>query len=245
MADYWIKAFIEIIDDPKMATMPDRLWRRSMEIFLLAGRYSKDRSGQLPDTNQLAWALRMSTDDLLTDLKQLESVGIVRKTKDGWLVVNFEKRQSAATDAERKRQQREREQRSQYYSNEDVTNQSRNVTQINRLTETETETDTDTKEAAAVYKTYSDNIGLLTGAIAEHIDADIKEYTAQLVIDAIKEATRQEKRNLAYVEGILKRWKLEGKNNNHKKNGMGGKFTNYDKPTATPEEIRKALAEGE
>jgi len=27
MADYWIKLYHEIIDDPKMATMPDRLWR--------------------------------------------------------------------------------------------------------------------------------------------------------------------------------------------------------------------------
>ena len=163
MADYWAKVFIEIIDDPKMATMPDRLWRRSMEIFLLAGRYSKDKSGQLPDTNQLAWALRMSTDDLLTDLKQLESVGIVKKTKDGWLVVNFEKRQSPASDAERKRQQRERDQRNQYYGNELVTNLSRSVTQINRIQNTETETEKRSSDDDDQFSFVQKTIEQLTG----------------------------------------------------------------------------------
>jgi hypothetical protein len=144
MADYWIKMYHEILDDPKMATMPDRLWRRTMEIFLLAGKLSRDKSGYLPETNQLAWLLRMSSDDLLMDLKQLESIGILERVADGWLVVNFEKRQAAATDAERKRQQRERDQRDQYYGNEKVTNPSRNVTQ-NTESETETESEAETE----------------------------------------------------------------------------------------------------
>ena len=147
MADYWIKAYIEILDDPKMATMPDRLWRRTMEIFLLAGKFSKDKSGVLPDTNQLAWVLRMSSDDLLMDLKQLQSIGIVEQIKNGWIVVNFAKRQAAASDAERKRQQREREQHNQYYGN--VTEMSRNVRQINRLTESESESESDTENEQA------------------------------------------------------------------------------------------------
>ena len=143
MADYWIKMYHEILDDPKMATMPDRLWRKTVEIFLLAGKLSKDKSGVLPETNQLAWLLRMNTDDLLLDLKQLETAGIVKKHKDGWIVVNFEKRQSASSDSERKKNQRERSQRNQYYGNENVTSLSRNVTQINRVQNTESETETE------------------------------------------------------------------------------------------------------
>jgi len=147
MADYWIKMYHEILDDPKMATMPDRLWRRTIEIFLLAGKLSKDKSGLLPETSQLAWALRMSSDDLSMDLRQLESAGILERSGDGWLVANFEKRQGASSDAERKRQQREREQRDQYYGNEKVTELSRVVTQStedriqSQNTETETERD--------------------------------------------------------------------------------------------------------
>ena len=71
MADYWIKLYHEILDDPKMATMPDRLWRRTVEVFLLAGKLSKDKSGVIPDTRQLAWLLRMDTNELQGDLEQL------------------------------------------------------------------------------------------------------------------------------------------------------------------------------
>jgi DnaD/phage-associated family protein len=211
MADYWIKAYIEILDDPKMATMPDRLWRRAMEMFLLAGIYSKEKSGHLPDTNQLAWALRMTSDELLLDMKQLETARIVKKTKDGWQVINFEKRQAASTAAERKRQQREREQREQYYGN--ITCQSRNVTQINRnrLTETETETETEEAAAANVFDAYMNNIGQLSPIMSEKLKADIDEYSNQWVLDAIEKAVIQEKRSLGYVEGILKGWKRDGK----------------------------------
>lgn len=31
MADYWLKLYIEILDDPKMATLPDRVWREKVE----------------------------------------------------------------------------------------------------------------------------------------------------------------------------------------------------------------------
>jgi DnaD/phage-associated family protein len=67
------------------------------------------------------------------------------------------------------------------------------------------------KHGAAVYSAYQNNIGLLSGVISEKLDADIVEYTAAWVIDAIEESTRQEKRSLAYIEGILKRWKRDGK----------------------------------
>jgi DnaD/phage-associated family protein len=209
MADYWIKAYIEILDDPKMATMPDRLWRRAMEMFLLAGRYSKEKSGHLPDTNQLAWALRMTSDELLLDMKQLETARIVKKTKDGWQVINFEKRQAASTAAERKRQQREREQREQYYGN--ITSQSRNVTQINRNRLTETETETEEATAATVFDAYMNNIGQLSPIMSEKLQADIDEYSTKWVLDAIEKAVVQEKRSLGYVEGILKGWKRDGK----------------------------------
>jgi hypothetical protein len=127
VADYWAKIYIEIIDDPKMATMPDRLWRRTIEIFLLAKKFNK--AGRLPDTKQLAWMLRMTTDDLDMDLKQIALTGIIQAEPIGWFVVHFEKRQAAATVAERKQQQRARDHREQYYGNEDVTGQSPIVTQ--------------------------------------------------------------------------------------------------------------------
>ena len=141
MADYWIKLYHEILDDPKMATLPDRLWRRSVELFLIAGKLCSDKSGVLPDTRQLAWLLRMQTDELQADIDQLVRTGIVESIPNGWLIVNFNKRQSPATSTERVQQYRERKQKEQYYDN--VTDLKRNVAQINRdrLTESEAESE--------------------------------------------------------------------------------------------------------
>ena len=140
MPDYWIKLYIEIIDDPKMATLPDRLWRRAIELFLLAGKLSH-KTGQLPDVRQLAWCLRMSSEDLEQDLVELEKINIIAKNAEGWIVKNFVKRQDRLSDAERQKIKRERDRKQSYYCHENVTNESRNVTQItdNRLTESEVE----------------------------------------------------------------------------------------------------------
>jgi len=141
MANYWIKLYIEILDDPKITTLPDRLWRRCIETFLLAGKLDGFmKEGNLPETKQLAWALRITTDELELDLKQLETTGIIQKTVTGWRVINFQKRQAATPDAERKRQERERRHKEQYNG---VTPPSRTVTQ---RAETESETETETEE---------------------------------------------------------------------------------------------------
>jgi hypothetical protein len=135
MADYWMKLYIEILDDPKMATLPDRLWRRIVELFLVAKKLNTE--GHLPETRQIAWLLRMNPDDLEMDLKQIAPTGIVVQELAGWFIPKFSERQAAVPAAERKRLQREKEKARQYYGN--VTPQSRNVTQINRLTEAEAE----------------------------------------------------------------------------------------------------------
>ena len=141
MANYWIKLYHEILDDPKMGVLPDRLWRRCIELFLLAGRSGND--GILPNTMQLAWSLRMSSDELQGDLDQLIMTGIIQPIPNGWLIVNFAKRQDAATANERKQQQRARDKSRQYHG--EVTKQSRFVTQSTEL-DTDTESDTDTEE---------------------------------------------------------------------------------------------------
>lgn len=222
MADYWIKLYHEIIDDPKMATLPDRLWRRTIELFLLAGKLCPDKSGELPDTRQLAWLLRMPTDDLQTDLVQLASTGILQATKTGWEVVNFNKRQSAVPGAERVKQHRERKQKQEYY--EGVTNLKRNVTQnkINRdrLTETETEqsrTETETTTSSSSHDfselvtSYEKNIGAITEILANTLQDDLDEYGLTLCLDAIEEAVLKNKRTWKYIQGILRNWKRDGR----------------------------------
>lgn len=135
MADYWLKLYIEILDDPKMQTLPDRLWRRIIEIFLIGKRMGKD--GWIPDIRQLAWMLRMPIEDLSHDMQQIEATGIIVPAINGWFIPNFLKRQGPSDAAERKRQQREREHSRQYYGI--VTDESRTVTQKTEDREQKTE----------------------------------------------------------------------------------------------------------
>jgi DnaD/phage-associated family protein len=217
MADYWLKLYIEILDDPKMATMPDRAWRRTIELFLVAKKLNKD--GHLPDTRQIAWLLRMNPDELEHDMMQIASTGIVVQEVGGWFIPKFADRQAAVQPAERMSQMRDRRQKQQYYTG--VTDQLRKVTQRTEA-DTETEAEAEANQppqidpSAEVFTAYQNNIGACTKITADKLDDDIKEFSADWVIKAITKAVGAEKRSLSYVEGILKGWKRDGMDNGSK-----------------------------
>lgn len=137
---YWIKLYIEILDDPKMGMLQPWLWQRAITFFLAAGEYNQE--GLLPPVEQLAWRLRITNTDLVKSLGALSEVGITVETPDGWLVKNFTKRQEPST-AERVRQYREHKHKEEYYGNK---NGNKPVT--NRYTDTDTESDTDEDNGA-------------------------------------------------------------------------------------------------
>ena len=110
--NYWIKLYLDILEDSKMATLSDRLWRRIVELFLLAGRYNKD--GNLPETDFLAWDLRLEPEELAQDLASIEAIGIIQKVEAGWLVVSYAKRQAPVPHAERQSSYRQRLHKDQY-----------------------------------------------------------------------------------------------------------------------------------
>jgi DNA-binding transcriptional regulator YhcF (GntR family) len=228
-ATYWIKLYHEILDDPKMATLPDRLYRRVIELFLLAGRYNKN--GELPDARQIAWSLRISTDDCMMDLQQLESTGMIRQTATGWMVTKFAERQSPTAANERQRQHREQEQKAQYYVTEDVTNLSRNVTQNRtdteqiQITDTEAEQNTiepNTPQAAVVgfsgpsslaeagkvqarIRMAASKMCRVDGIMETEIAQIIYKYPEEWITDAIHTAILNRVPKWVYVIGILKR----------------------------------------
>ena len=133
---YWIKLYHEIIHDPKMCRLSDRLYRRCIELFLIAGE--TDDEGFLPNVDDIAWTLRMGKDDLETDMADLASHGILHKDSGRWIVTNFGKRQAPVEAAERMRRMRERKQKRQYY--EEVTD---SVTKGVTYRNVDTESDTD------------------------------------------------------------------------------------------------------
>lgn len=112
MADYWIKLYIEMLEDPKIGTLPDGLCWRFVQLCLLAGKVGDN--GVIPDTYQIAWVLRKDTKDLEHELNQLAGIGLVTKIVNGWQVTNFEKRQARMTSAEKQKAYRKRLHHEQY-----------------------------------------------------------------------------------------------------------------------------------
>ncbi len=109
---YWIKLYHEILQDPKMGRLPDNVWRRAIEIFLLAGEL--DEEGKLPETEEIAWLLRQPVIETFeAELAHLEKVGVLTRLPDGWLVTKFADRQAASTDAERMKEYRKRKREGQ------------------------------------------------------------------------------------------------------------------------------------
>lgn len=88
---YWIKLYHEILDDPKMGRLPDRAWRRCIELFLLAGDAEQD--GALPSLEDIAWRLNISEAELSEDLQILESAGLIVQDNETGHIVNFTRMQ--------------------------------------------------------------------------------------------------------------------------------------------------------
>jgi hypothetical protein len=106
MKKYWIKLYIDILDNAKMGRLDNHLWRRAVECYLLAGQQGDD--GALRPVEEMAWKLRLPIDKLLEDLHCLAEVGVVHEGEPGkWVVTNFKERQNCES-LERVRRYRER-----------------------------------------------------------------------------------------------------------------------------------------
>lgn len=229
--NYWMKLWFDILRDPKMGMLPDRLWRRVIELFLIAGQKGED--GLLPTPAEIAWQLNKSEKSIITDLENIRKTGIVDINVDGvWYVTNFKKRNAPVDSAKRIKDFRQRERYEK--GNADVTEVKRecNATvtnryqeeQKNRITEEQIkDTTTGDENFAKIVTTYQEVCGVVNSITADKLRSAYEEYEPQWIIDALTESAVQNKRNWAYAEAILKRWKKEGRNN---KRG---------KPVQTPE----------
>jgi hypothetical protein len=131
-----------MLDDPKIGTLPDWAFRRWIEFLLVAKEY--DHGGLLQPVCDLAWRLRLPETAVSEALRALERVGVVRESSDGWLIVNFAKRQAAAESAERVKQYRARKKAQQEAESGIVTKRYENETDLQRnVTGSETKGYTD------------------------------------------------------------------------------------------------------
>lgn len=214
MAKHWIKLWTELLNDPKMGRLPDWQWRRCIEMFLLAG--INDQDGLLQPVEEMAWILHCPAVTLREALQVLAEAGVVvLDQEERWWVKNFSKRQAPVPDAERKRLSRSKD--------NPVTITSRNVT--DNVTEDSASSSASESVSDSVsdslktqeenksgenFRFYENEIGVITPLISDSIQDAEKEYPEGWIQLAIHEAAEHNKRSWAYVEAILRRWKIEG-----------------------------------
>lgn len=68
-------------------------------------------------------------------------------------------------------------------------------------------------ETPNIFQLYEDNIGVITPMMAEILKEDEKTYPASWIKEAIQIAVARNVRTWSYVQGILKRWHKEGRDN--------------------------------
>jgi DNA replication protein len=80
-----------------------------------------------------------------------------------------------------------------------------------------------------IFALYEQNIGLLTPMISEELKDAERDYPADWVEDAFRIAVKQNKRSWAYVSGILKRMKTEGRGDKKGKTWYGDEQSKFIK----------------
>jgi hypothetical protein len=137
---------------------------------------------------------------LALDLNQLAQTGIIERTMTGWLVVNFAKRQARVPDAKRQELSRDRRRHEEYANSHDnVTNVSRNVRQINRLTESDTESDTESEsdnserngEFSPLGDAFTTATGIVPYKLEQWTEAAQTMTRAGVLVDEIKQAIKK------------------------------------------------------
>jgi len=108
-ARYWEKLWHDIIDDIKLGPLPGELKWRFVQLIIMAG--IQDEDGLLPELPDMAFRLRLTEEQLRSDLPTLarrELVELVATTGDRerWKLSGYEKRQAPMTSAERTRRHR-------------------------------------------------------------------------------------------------------------------------------------------
>jgi len=226
MSSYtWIKLYVEILDDVRLAMMSDYLFRRFILFLLVAGR--NNQNGLLGPVSDLAWRLRSSENDMLNSLRTMSEVGIVAETPDGWRMVDFAEQQAAMGGAERMQQYRKRRQASR----EGVTDRNKECNEngdeeggaASSSTSTSSSTSISTSSSGSDYgeggveggvadtfAAYEQNIGRITPLTAESLRELEQTYSSAWVAAALREAVRSNAPSLAYMGAILRRWKRDG-----------------------------------
>lgn len=211
MRRFWIKLWLDILEDEKLLVLDEVHQLRFIKLCLLSAKL--DMNGMLPPVENIAFWLRLTPKQVDLTIRVLSKCGVVLdKSNSSWFIVNFEKRQAALSGTDRSRLSRLRD---------DATKMQRkgNETLQGSVPLSSVPLSSDSppyslslkdKEFSEISTLYSNEIGELTRMSSEILSDAIEDYTADWIKSAIAEAVRQNARSWAYVEAILTRWKRDG-----------------------------------
>lgn len=149
----------------------------------------------------MADATGLSTSSVLEGAEKAEERETIERVKNGQKTTSWRVRFSVAlSDTARKK----------YLARRD-TSVAPGATQLGLNKETKGPASAvPASDTANLYTVYEQNISPLTPMIADALKADEADYGAEWVEAAILEATKNNARNLKYIEAILRRWQQEG-----------------------------------
>lgn len=212
MAKRWIKLWTDLLHDYKVTGLPEFLQMRFVKLLLLAAE--KDDEGRLPSVMHIAhgWELTGARVEqkTLESLSALVKVGVIGEDQQGWFVVAWSKRQALSESAERTRKWRERKRHGHRDRHGDVAYSSSSFSDSVSDSFSDSLKTQDSLKNGEIFRLYENEIGILTPMIADSIQDGLGDYPDEWIRKAIGEAAAQNKRSWAYVEAILKRWKVEG-----------------------------------
>ena len=153
---------------------------------------------------ELAMVLDEDTNIINLMIGALQKVNAIEILDDGsfYMIAMQELIGKESESAERVRKFRERRNQKALQCNNDVTN-------CNTEKEKEIEIETEKEKNAEIIKCYEENIGLITPAAAE-ILFSYNDIDYKMIIEAIKIASINNKRNCRYIQGILNSWINKG-----------------------------------
>jgi len=232
MARPWVKLHTKMLDNPDMAELPDYLYRRWIELLMLAGR--NDADGQLQPVKKMAFILHLPEVKLSEALTALSAVGVVHQETDGsWHITNWRKHQySESVDRVRKYREKHREidENVPRYSNEN-TPKNDNSARVTSLLSPLISSD-----SISVFNLYESEVGVITPIIAEKLKAAWDDYPHEWFPVAFDEAARHNARNWSYIAKILSNWQANGFQS---KNGKSGTRKNAGVIQAAREKLER------
>lgn len=110
----WVKVYVDILDDIKVAELEESQKWRFVQLILLAAECDADGAlvtGDSPMSHkQIAWRLRCDAQTVQNDIKKMLGIGLLESDDDILVVSKFSERQGP-TQAEKRKQWRDRQQK--------------------------------------------------------------------------------------------------------------------------------------